>query len=71
MDEQERVDGIIDKIMEYGETQKPRGDEFTKNVSRMTGKPHRDDEDDKEMSYKDWVKSQPKPKTIGIHKKKF
>lgn len=69
MDEQKRVEEIIDKIMEYGEIQKPRGTTFTKNVSRVTGKPHRDDED-KEQSYEDWVKSQPKGKAIGIHKTK-
>jgi hypothetical protein len=65
----DKIDTIIEKLFDIGEAEwrGPRGSSFDKIAARQSGQR---DEEEKKETYNDWLKKQPKPKTIGIHKTK-
>jgi hypothetical protein len=63
--ENEKINKLIEKIME-GEWIAPRGDVNDKIDARQ--QPYSKPETP--LNYKDWIKKQPKPTTIGYHKTK-
>jgi hypothetical protein len=69
----DKIEKIIEKIMDADEAA-ITSESFDKNTARVTGKPFRGDMDqkekEKEPSYDEWLKKQPKSNVIGIHKNK-
>ena len=65
------IDKLVGKIldgqgMEEADTYDDRGGTRQKIDARSEPR----DEPEKPMNYRDWLKKQPKPKSIGIHKTK-
>lgn len=63
-----KINEIIDKIMESYEDELERNPNVQRMAARRGEQPSREPE--KPIRYEDWLKKQPKPKTIGLHKQK-
>lgn len=71
MDEK-KFDKLIEKIMTVSEVGAP-GDRYAEDdpdIKKIDVRSGAETGGDKKQSYEDWVRDQPKPNVIGIHKTK-
>jgi hypothetical protein len=68
MTDEEKINEIIDRVLEERDddqySKEPEVQRIAARTGAQTGKP------EGKQTYEDWVKSQPKPVGIGVHKNK-